>query len=108
MGISDYNLPLFSESRIPSEDAPFFHEYRARQAGYDLIAGVDEAGRGPLAGPVAAAAVIIPKNLRLPGVKDSKQMTEKERDAAFSLIDAKALSMGVAVVSHRCIDEFNI
>ena len=80
----------------------------ARKAGYDLIAGVDEAGRGPLAGPVAAAAVILPEGEILPGIKDSKAMTEKARDEAFSLIIQKALAISVGVVSHRFIDETNI
>ena len=57
----------------------------ARKAGYDLIAGVDEVGRGPLAGPVAAATVIFPEGTILQGIKDSKAMTEKARDEAFSL-----------------------
>lgn len=73
-----------------------------------MIAGVDEAGRGPLAGPVVAAAVIIPEGVSLAGVKDSKKMTEKARENAYSLIDQKALSVGIGVVSHRYIDESNI
>jgi ribonuclease HII len=80
----------------------------ARSAGYRCIAGVDEAGRGPLAGPVVAAAVIIPEGVLLAGVKDSKKMTEKAREKAYSLIDQKALSIGIGVVSHRYIDESNI
>jgi len=102
------NLPLFSENIIPSESDPFFHESLARKAGYALIAGVDEVGRGPLAGPVAAAAVIIPEGIGLPGVKDSKEMTGKAREEAFSLIREEALAISVGVVSHRYIDEFNI
>lgn len=80
----------------------------ARQAGYGLIAGVDEAGRGPLAGPVVAAAVILPAGILLPGVKDSKQMTAKAREQAFTLIQAEALAVGVGVVSRQYIDETNI
>jgi ribonuclease HII len=79
-----------------------------RKAGYGLIAGVDEAGRGPLAGPVVAAAVIVPEGIELPGVKDSKAMTEKAREKAFSVINRKALTTSIAVVSHNYIDEFNI
>ncbi len=93
---------------MPSVPDPFFHEAKARKAGFDLIAGVDEVGRGPLAGPVAAAAVILPEGLTLPGIKDSKQMTEKAREKAFSVIHHKALAVSVGVVSHRFIDEFNI
>lgn len=80
----------------------------ARKAGYSLVAGVDEAGRGPLAGPVVAAAVIIPEGKILSGVKDSKQMTEKARDKAFSVINNEAIAVGIGVVSHQFIDEFNI
>ncbi|MBN1833178.1 MAG: ribonuclease HII [Deltaproteobacteria bacterium] len=93
---------------MPSVSDPFFHETDARKTGFDLIAGVDEAGRGPLAGPVTAAAVILPEGLILPGIKDSKQMTEKTREKAFSVIHHKALAVSVGVVSHRFIDEFNI
>lgn len=105
---STNNLPLFAESEIRSAADPFFHETMARKAGYDLIAGVDEVGRGPLAGPVAAAAVIFPAETVLQGIKDSKAMTEKARDEAFSLIIQKALAISVGVVSHRFIDETNI
>jgi ribonuclease HII len=102
------NLPLFAESEIRSVTDPFFHETMARKAGYNLIAGVDEVGRGPLAGPVAAAAVIFPEGTVLQGIKDSKAMTEKARDKAFPLIIQKALAISVGVVSHRFIDETNI
>ena len=80
----------------------------ARQAGYRWIAGIDEAGRGPLAGPVVAAAAIIPEGIILTGIKDSKQMTEKARERAFSVIHEKAVAVGIGVVSHQFIDEFNI
>jgi ribonuclease HII len=73
-----------------------------------VIAGVDEAGRGPLAGPVVAAAVIMPQGEILPGVKDSKMMTEKKREEAFSLIDRHAVAVGIGVVSHKFIDRHNI
>ena len=73
-----------------------------------MIAGVDEAGRGPLAGPVVAAAVIIPKGMDLPGVQDSKKMTPKAREEAFAVIVRQALGTGVGVVSHRYIDENDI
>ena len=102
------NLPLFAESDIRSNTDPFFYETMARKAGYALIAGVDEAGRGPLAGPVAAAAVIFPEGITLQGIKDSKTMRETARDEAFSLINQKALAISVGIVSHRFIDENNI
>lgn len=73
-----------------------------------MIAGVDEAGRGPLAGPVVAAAVILAEGPLLPGVRDSKEMTQSARESALALIQEKALAVGVGVVSHRYIDRFNI
>jgi len=87
---------------------PFLYENLARISGHSLIGGVDEAGRGPLAGPVVAAAVILPKVVDLPGVRDSKKMTAKAREEAFSLIHKQALSTGIGVISHKYIDEFNI
>ena len=102
------NLPLFPEDQIPTEDGPLWYESMARKAGYDLIAGIDEAGRGPLAGPVVAAAVILPKEISLEGVKDSKQMTEKAREKAFWVINEKAIAIGIGVVSHKIIDKKNI
>lgn len=102
------NLSLFSEDLIRGSSDPLYHESMVREKGYELIAGVDEVGRGPLAGPVVAAAVIIPKDISLQGIKDSKKMTEKAREKAFALINQSALSIGVGVVSHRFIDELNI
>jgi ribonuclease HII len=101
-------LPLFTESISPATCDPFFYEGLAREAGYDLIAGVDEAGRGPLAGPVVAATVIIPKGTDLAGIKDSKKMTEKAREEAFPVVHQKALAIGIGVVSHSYIDQLNI
>lgn len=73
-----------------------------------LIAGTDEVGRGPLAGPVVAAAVIFPENTRMRGVKDSKLLTEEEREKLFPRIINKSLAYSVAVVSHGEIDRVNI
>lgn len=73
-----------------------------------LIAGVDEAGRGPLVGPVVAAAVILPKNYVLEGLNDSKQLSEKKREAFFKILQEEALSIGVGIVSAKVIDEINI
>jgi ribonuclease HII len=102
------NLPLFSESASSSTRDPFFHEDQVYEAGYGLIAGVDEAGRGPLAGPVVAAAVIIRRGVALAGIRDSKKMTVKAREKGFSAIHRQALTTGIGVVSHKYIDEFNI
>ena len=73
-----------------------------------LIAGVDEAGRGPLVGPVVAAAVILPKNYRLEGLNDSKQLSEKKRELFFNILQKEAISIGVGIVSAKEIDEINI
>ena len=102
------NLPLFPETINSSTSDLFYYEGLARKAGYALIGGVDEAGRGPLAGPVVAAAVILPLGIELAGVQDSKKMTAKARDEAFPVIQRRALATGIGVVSHKYIDEFNI
>ena len=75
---------------------------------YDLICGVDEAGRGPLAGPVCAAAVILPKGLVIPGLNDSKKLTDKRRRELFPIIQQEAVSFGIAFASREEIDEINI
>jgi ribonuclease HII len=102
------NLPLFPETVNTYTSDPFYYEGLARKAGYSLIGGVDEAGRGPLAGPVVAAAVIMPRGIELAGVRDSKKMTSKARDNAFPVIQCQALATGIGVVSSKYIDEFNI
>ena len=75
---------------------------------YNLICGVDEAGRGPLAGPVCAAAVILPKGLVIPGLNDSKKLTDKRRRELFPIIQQEAVSFGIAFSSQEEIDEINI
>lgn len=75
--------------------------------GYTVI-GVDEAGRGPLAGPVVAGACILPEGVSLPGVNDSKKLTEKKREAVFDLIKEAAVGWGVGIVDNRRIDQVNI
>lgn len=84
------------------------HERQAEQAGYRTVAGVDEAGRGPLAGPVVAAAVIFPFGLSLPGLRDSKKLSPALRDQWFETIQQKSLGWGLAVVDETTIDEINI
>ena len=101
-------LPLFPESNSNSPGDPFFFECSAREDGYRFIAGIDEAGRGPLAGPVVAAAVVLPKGLELAGIRDSKKMTAKAREEAFPMILSRSLAIGIGVVSHKYIDKFNI
>ena len=72
------------------------------------ICGVDEAGRGPLAGPVCAAAVILPRDLELPGLNDSKKLTDKKRRELFPVIQEKAIAYGIAFATEQEIDEMNI
>lgn len=75
---------------------------------FELICGVDEAGRGPLAGPVCAAAVILPKGLVIPGLDDSKKLSDKRRRELFPIIQQEAVSFGIAFASQEEIDEINI
>lgn len=105
---SKNNLPLFLESDVPESIDVLHYESMARDAGYLTIAGVDEAGRGPLAGPVVAAAVILPAGLKIEGVKDSKKMTEAARERSFFQIQETAIAVSIGVVSHGYIDQFNI
>ncbi len=79
-----------------------------REKGYQAICGADEAGAGPLAGPVYAAAVLLPFGLELPGVNDSKQLTEKKREALFPAIQEAALSWAVVSISPQEIDQTDI
>lgn len=75
---------------------------------FELTCGVDEAGRGPLAGPVCAAAVILPKGLVIPGLNDSKKLSDKRRRELFPIIQQEAVSFGIAFASQEEIDEINI
>ena len=83
-------------------------EDTCREEGYTVICGVDEAGRGPLAGPVCAAAVILPDHLDLPGLNDSKKLSDKKRRELFPLIKEQAIAYGIGLASEKEIDEINI
>jgi ribonuclease HII len=83
-------------------------ERTAYQRGYRLIAGIDEAGRGPLAGPVVAAAVILPHEYHNPEINDSKKLSRKKREKLYDTIREEALSVGLGVVEAAVIDEVNI
>lgn len=83
-------------------------ETAALEAGYTVVAGTDEAGRGPLAGPVYAAAVILPQGLLIDGLNDSKKITEKKREKLFDVICQEAISYGIAYATPEEIDEYNI
>ena len=83
-------------------------EHKYTQQGYGNICGVDEAGRGPLAGPVCAAAVILPADVDIPGLNDSKKLSDKKRRELFPVICEKAIAYGIAFADHKKIDEINI
>ncbi len=93
-----------AEKTVPTYD----FEHAALDSGFTCICGIDEAGRGPLAGPVFAAAVVLPTDCEIPGLNDSKKLTEKKREALFDIIIEKAIAYSVASASEREIDEINI
>ena len=84
------------------------HDEDLRSNGFQRIAGIDEAGRGPLAGPVVAAAVVLRGNTRIKGLRDSKKVPEKERESLFIEIQDTALDIGIGIVNHEDIDRINI
>lgn len=94
-------------ARFPLPLAPSF-ELALRRRGYELIAGVDEAGRGPLAGPVVAVAVLFPPDAFIPSVCDSKRLPPKRREELFEEIRGKAISIGIGIVDSHEIDRINI
>lgn len=86
----------------------YSYEKLAIEKGFKTICGIDEAGRGPLAGPVYAAAVILPIDLEIDGLNDSKKLTEKKREALFDIICEKAVSYSIGIATEEEIDEINI
>ena len=86
----------------------FTYENKAKLKGYKFVCGVDEAGRGPLAGPVCAAAVILPEDCEIEGLNDSKKLTEKKREQLYPIIIEKAIAYSVAFGSVEEIEEHNI
>ncbi len=98
------NLELFADSEVSTR----YFEEQAQARGFRAVAGVDEAGRGPLAGPVVAAAVILPATCELPGLTDSKQLSEKQREQLYPLIRQQARAVGIGVATSQEIDRINI
>lgn len=86
----------------------FCFEKQGYAQGHQWIAGIDEVGRGPLAGPVVAAAVILPKNEIILGLNDSKQLSEKKRELLYQQVQEKALAIGIGIVDQQTIDDVNI
>ncbi|MBR4618968.1 MAG: ribonuclease HII [Bacilli bacterium] len=84
------------------------YERELREQGINLIAGVDEVGRGPLVGPVVAACVVLPEKFNLEGLTDSKKLSEKKRDFFFEEIKKQALGIGIGIIDEEIIDEVNI
>lgn len=97
-------LKLEKELERVEELCRFEKEYAA----FSYVCGIDEAGRGPLAGPVVAGAVVLPKDCRILYINDSKKLSEKRREELFELIPKEAVSVGLGIVSHERIDEINI
>lgn len=94
---------LFEEQEVST----LWFEEKARRDGFVRVAGIDEAGRGPLAGPVVAAAVVLPERFDLPGLTDSKQLSERQRERLFPLIRSQA-TVGLGIASAEEIDRVNI
>jgi ribonuclease HII len=100
---------IVADSLFPEEEIdPFFFERAAHQRGYRYVAGIDEAGRGPLAGPVVAAAVILPSEFDLPGLTDSKRLSARQRETLYPLIRKQAVAVGIGLASAEEIDRYNI
>ena len=103
------------ENRLAKEQAMINNARTMRQfenellaKGYQAICGIDEVGRGPLAGPVVAAAVILPNDELILGLNDSKQLSEKKRESLYQIIQEKAVAIGIGVVDETTIDAINI
>ena len=100
-----YNYFVISMKEIIDN---YKYERELNNKGITLIAGVDEVGRGPLIGPVVAAAVILPENYKLDGLTDSKKLSEKKREQFFEIIKKEAIAIGIGIISEKRIDEINI
>lgn len=98
----------FQKLQEEMERTETMKQYEKQYASYDYICGIDEVGRGPLAGPVVASAVILPKDVDILYINDSKQVSEKKREVLYDEIMKQAISVGIGVVSPAIIDEVNI
>lgn len=99
---------LAHEKEMLRLEKMYVYERQAYQHGCKLVAGMDEAGRGPLAGPVVAACVILPENCLIEGVNDSKKLSAEKRERLYDIIFEKAISVGVGIIDEKTIDEINI
>lgn len=100
-----YNKYVTEQERLESILA---YERKYYDKGISLIAGIDEVGRGPLAGPVVTAAVILPVNCKIQGVNDSKRLSAKKREELYQIIIKEAVAYSIGICDNRCIDEHNI
>lgn len=94
--------------KIKEEIDNYKYEHELWNEGIDLVAGVDEVGRGPLIGPVVAAAVILPHDFYLEGLTDSKKLSEKKRELFYQIIKEKAIAIGIGIIDEKRIDDINI
>jgi len=99
---------LKHEKEIQRLEEMYIYEREAFRQGIRFVAGIDEAGRGPLAGPVVAACVMLPENCLIEGVNDSKKLSAAKREQLYEIIMEKAISVGVGIVDEKTIDEINI
>jgi ribonuclease HII len=102
------SLPKSTDMKKAKAEDKLFFEKELWGKGYKLVAGVDEAGRGPLAGPVVAACVIFPEDVYIPGIDDSKKLTPRKREELYKKIKESALDFGVGIVKEKEIDKLNI
>lgn len=101
-------MKLSHEEELKRQSEMWLFENEKKLEGYRMVAGVDEAGRGPLAGPVFAACVILPDDCVIDGINDSKKLSEKKRELLFDEITKKAIAYSIASIDERIIDEVNI
>ena len=101
-------MKISKEEEIARIEAMKEYENNLKEKGYKFIAGIDEAGRGPLAGPVCAAAVILPEDAFIEGINDSKKLSEKKREELYGKIIDIAISYNICMIDEKVIDEINI
>ena len=104
----DEKLRLRREKEMQRLNEMYIYEKEAFERGYEIVAGMDEAGRGPLAGPVVASCVVLPKYCLIEGINDSKKLSPARREKLYDIIMDKAISVGIGIVDEKTIDEVNI
>ena len=106
--VNDMALMKEEKLKLERERLALMHQFENQYSGYQLICGIDEAGRGPLAGPVVAGACILPKDAEILYLNDSKKLSEKRREDLFIEIKEKAVSWAVGIIDNQVIDDINI